>query len=659
MLRREILRDPLKHDARQLMPAQTLRPYQTDALKRVIDAWRDGARSVLLVAPTGSGKTSVFSSLAAQVQLTQGVLINTHRRELVDQAANRLREFGVEFGLIMSGEARNPRARTQIATVQTLVKRQFPRAALVINDEAHLSTAATWTTILAQYPHARILGVTATPWRLGGKPLAGAYDAIVIAATPAELRQQGYLCDYVGFSYLAPDLSEVSSNGSEFNEKESAAAMSGTLIVDNVVEQWGTHARELSTVVFAVTVEHSKQLTARFKAAGVRAEHLDGQTPLFQRQAILRRVDRGETRVLCNVGVAVEGLDIPRLKCCVLARPTMSLARAIQMMGRVRRPWQEQVARIHDHAFNIKRHGLPDQDRDYSLNSKAEKPPSLSTCSECLAVYTGSACPACGAQNEVKPAAERVLQTVADAEQFEFSSDETPAAPVREERPPVTIRWDTLGREIAGLFVSQSEEQTEYGPQKRYLIRSKTRDYNLPGTTRLNALMSKVPEGSNVRIKYLSDTKLPQGRARKEFKVWIDDPAETEQDRTVTYNLTPRTIKGKLIASVRQFCEQFCEESSTSTTSGVELYQAWHALASLKGFKNTRPDIFYMALKIVFPSLSGIEQTSRAGRPVKGVAKRSNFPTERLACGTTHVIENGPVVRAVSDSRFPVVVDEA
>ncbi len=316
-------------------------------------------------------------------------MIVVHRRELATQAAKRLREFGVDFGFIMAGESAKPYARVQIASVQTLVRRKVPRAAVVVCDEAHLSTANTWAKVLEQYPKAKILGFTATPWRLSGKPLVGAYDACVVMSTPRELREQGHLCDYVGFSYKTPDLSAVATVAGEYNERQSEEAMREPTIVANIVQQWLAHASTLSTVVFAVTVEHSQTLCAEFRAAGVSAEHLDGSTAKLRRDAILARVESGATRVLCNVGVAVEGLDIPRLKCVVLARPTKSLSRMLQMCGRGRRPWGGLVCRIHDHAFNIKLHGLPDAERDYALDSKPADPPSLTQCEQCMALYAG------------------------------------------------------------------------------------------------------------------------------------------------------------------------------------------------------------------------------------------------------------------------------
>ena len=516
------------------MAPQTLRPYQQDGIKRIMAAYSAGARRVLAVAPTGSGKTSIYSYLIAQMQAPALVLV--HRRELASQGANRLREFGVPFGYIMAGERPNPCARVQIASVQTLVKRlgRAPPARLVICDEAHLSTAKkTWAAVLECYPKALILGLTATPWRMLGTPLVGAYDDCVVVSTPRELREQGFLSAYNGFSYLTPDLSAVATVGGEYNEKQSSDAMREPQIVANIVEKWLAHASTLSTIVFAVTVEHSQQLCAEFKAAGVSAEHIDGGTPLAQREAILARVASGVTRVLCNVGIAVEGLDIPRVKCIVLARPTKSLARAIQMMGRGRRPFEGLTCRIHDHAFNIKLHGLPDADRDYTLSAKPVDLPSLTQCETCLAMYQGRACTACGGENEAAIRGERELATVADAEQFDFSSEDAAADAKRPMvLPAVRVDWGdkSIGRIIEGVFERTWVEATQYGPTKQYLLKGTDgkRDYTFPGTQQLNAKMARVAVGALVQVTYKG---LVAGGRAKDFGVSVDDGKDAKKEQ--------------------------------------------------------------------------------------------------------------------------------
>ncbi len=500
---------------------QTLRVYQESAVHRVFASWRDDGRCVLLVLPTGGGKTSVFSWIAANLNVP--VLILVHRRELATQAANRLREFGVDFGMIMAGEKPRPSARVQIASVQTLVRRvkkgQIPGARLVIADEAHLSTAETWRTVLECYPTARILGVTATPWRLSGKPLVGTYNGLVVGSTPRELREAGFLCPYNGFSYLAPDLEGVKTTAGEFNESQSAAAAMAPAIVNDIVEKWLKYSSHLSTLMFAVTREHSKEVCAQFVAAGVRAEHLDGTMAVGLRDAILARLASGATQVVCNVGIAVEGLDVPRVKCIVDGAPTMSLARAIQKWGRGRRPWGGLTLRIHDHAFNIARHGLPDADRDYALSSKPEKLPALKTCNDCKAVFEGPKCPACGVEPDPKMLGERTGPAKLDeAEQVDFSSDDglTPEQRAVADTIPeadkvirtVELRW-TDPREIEGVFESTFVQDTQWGPRKIYMIQSERYRYAAPGTSVLDTLWAraKVKPGDKVRIRYIGEMK--------------------------------------------------------------------------------------------------------------------------------------------------------
>lgn len=508
--------------------AQVLRGYQRDGIAKITGAWREGARSVLGVAPTGSGKTSLLAELVRRFASGgAGAVILVHRRELATQASTRLTEFGVPHGMILPGFPRQAHRRVQIASVQTLVRREAPAARLVVCDEAHLSTAATWSKVLASYPESLILGLTATPFRLSGKPLAGAYDRCVVVATPRELREQGHLCPYAGFGFKSPDLSGVKTTGGDYNEKQSAEAMREPSIVANIVEQWQSHASDLSTVVFAVTIEHSKTLAAEFVAVGVAAEHLDGKTPLPERAAILKRVADGKTRVLVNVGCAVEGLDIPRLKCCVLARPTKSLARYLQMAGRVRRPWQGLRARIHDHSFCL-RHGLPDDDRDYTLTADPEEIIAPTQCKQCFAYYRGRSCPEC--QHEpAAPTERRELVTVDDAEIFEFDSvrgvvaEAKPPPPVRESLPPVDVRWDNPGRDYEGIYLGSATAPAAWGSQAIHTVRGTKRDYRLPGTVVLNAFFSALAPETRVRVTYLGERLISGGRSKKEFTTEVDD----------------------------------------------------------------------------------------------------------------------------------------
>lgn len=542
------------------MPPQKLRPYQAGSVLETARAFKAGARKVLIVVPTGGGKTSIFCFFIHKLNDTALILV--HRRELAEQAAKRLKEFGVDYGVIMAGKPERPYAQVQIASVQTLIRRlragkKLPRARIIVNDEAHLSTAASWEEITNAYPDdTMILGVTATPWRLGGKPLAKTYDRALVGARPRELRELGFLCDYSGFSYLTPDLSKVRTMAGDYNEADSAEAMRQPAIVANILEQWQAHASSLSTLLFAVNVEHSKELCAQFVAAGVRAEHLDGKTPHAERERIMARVASGFTRVLCNVGVAVEGLDIPRIKCIILARPTKSVTWYLQATGRSRRrckrcscgedyvpdpplkpscpkcrstagEWLS--ARIHDHAFLIRKHGLPDQDRDYSLDAKPEKPPPIRVCEKCFASFEGIKCPSCAHENEPAPLGERVLVTVDDAEQFSFESgEEKPLEPMfKPARKCVRVDWRTkLNKPIEGVYLEKRREDTELGGRWFHKVDGGSKDYLLPGAAVLDRQLAGVPLQSKIRVTYTGEEVIGDffsGKRRKTFLVEVDD----------------------------------------------------------------------------------------------------------------------------------------
>ncbi len=164
---------------------------------------------------------------------------------------------------------------------------------------------------------------------------------------------------------------------------------------------------------------------------------------------------------------------------------------------------------------------MPDADRDYTLNAKEEKPPALSQCSECMAMYSGGSCSFCGKADPM-PVGEREIVSVDDAEKFEFSSDEEAPSPAL--LPPVEVKWDTPGKVVEGEFMGVAVEQRAYGSQKVYGLRGKKRVYRLPGTTHLNALMTRVQiPDSKVRVTYVGEQALSGGKFRKLFKVAVDD----------------------------------------------------------------------------------------------------------------------------------------
>lgn len=403
------------------------RPYQSDGVESARRTIRRGIRRIMLVAPTGSGKTCVAALIiGGAVSRGTHTLFFAHRREILNQTVAKLEDAGVppeQIGVIAPNHPRrNPVALVQVASTQTLAFRAKPRAGLVFADEAHHATSATNTKILAAYPDAVHVGLTATPCRLDGKGFRDFYDELIIIATPSELIRQGHLVEPRVFSHPSrPNLKGVRTRAGDYDSGELATLMDQRAILGNIVEHWQRHAAGLRTIAFAVNIEHSKHITEAFNQACVPAEHLDGSTPAAERDAILGRLRSGKTLVVSNVDVLTEGTDIPAAKCAIAARPTKSLGLHIQILGRVLRPYPENPslrAVILDHAGNCQEHGLPHEDRDWTLDGKNKRrkkteddAPSVRTCEQCFAVLTSETdvCPECG---YVFPKRERVLRAV-------------------------------------------------------------------------------------------------------------------------------------------------------------------------------------------------------------------------------------------------------
>jgi superfamily II DNA or RNA helicase len=299
------------------MAAVRLRPYQVDAVTRIEGTIAAGVRRLVLVLPTGGGKTTIAGSLILRaVERGQRVLFLAHRRELIVQAYQRLLDMGLsveQVGIVMASDRRRrPGAAVQIASIDTLRRRARPLADVVFVDECHRALAASYREIATDYPDASHLGLTATPYRADGKGLGDAYDELITVATPRQLIGEGYLVEPRVFTVppsQRPNLTGIRVARGDYAARDLDEAMNRQALVGNIVEHWQRHAGGVRTVVFAVSVAHSRHITERFREAGVVAEHLDGATPTPERDAILARLDRGETLVVSNVGVCTEGWD--------------------------------------------------------------------------------------------------------------------------------------------------------------------------------------------------------------------------------------------------------------------------------------------------------------------------------------------------------------
>lgn len=402
-----------------------LRDYQARAADEVEALERAGVTRILCIAPTGAGKTVLAAEMLRR-RAGARCLFLAHRRELIRQTSDKLASIGLRHGVMLGGVGPgsrrlpfDPAAPIQVASIQTYSRRDLGSSwDVIVCDEAHHVRADTYAAVLNESPLALVLGLTATPWRIDGKGLAEVFDESVIVARFRELIDRKYLVPYRGYAFDAPELGGLEVANGDLTPAAASRTMGSRVIVGNIVEKWLERASERPTVCFAAGVERSIELVrevngARHHGAPVaRAEHVDANTPNDVRDALLDpvhgRLANGETRFVSNVGLLTEGTDIPAIEAIVLARPTLSTALALQMVGRGFRLSPETAKvdlLIHDHAAVTLMHGRPDDDRDFSLVHDApivepgQRAASVSTCRQCQALLERGepSCWMCGA----------------------------------------------------------------------------------------------------------------------------------------------------------------------------------------------------------------------------------------------------------------------
>jgi len=410
--------------------SQSLRQYQLDVVHHVELEQRAGRRRILVVAPTGSGKT-VLACEAIRRRRVRGarILVLVHRRELIKQMSQRLHAAGIDHGIIAAGFQARPGEQVQVASIATIGARamrsrqmELPVADVIVVDESHHATADSWRSIIESFPNAVVIGLTATPCRKGGTGLGDLFETLVEAPQVAKLIAQSYLVGTKVFGPPAgPDLRGIRTRGGDYVESELAARVDTDQIVGDVVTEWFRHNPERRrTIVFATNIAHMVHLRDAFRAQGVLAEGIDGSTPVEERDRILGDLEKGVVEVVVNVGVLTEGFDCPTVGCIIIARPTKSFGLYRQMVGRGLRPADgKDHCIVIDHAGATKMHGFAEEEVDWTLDTKTRAqskvtaaakasfhPPELAACPECSAFHwKGRPCQACGwrPQPKAKP----------------------------------------------------------------------------------------------------------------------------------------------------------------------------------------------------------------------------------------------------------------
>lgn len=368
-----------------------------------------GARRPLYSLPTGGGKT-VFACEIIRRALAKrrSALFIAHRRELIYQGHQRLGQHGIQAGVIMGRDPLTDMSLpVQVGSVQTLARRkQLPPADLIIVDEAHRTLGQSYLDLLDRYPRARVVGLSATPYRTDGRGLGEVYDALVEGPSIAELVEQGYLVTPRIYSPPMSAMEGARSRAGDYRSEDLERVATRDLVGD-LVDHWMQLARGRPTVAFAVSVAHSQMIAESFRRVGVRAEHLDGATPHHERAEMLRRLASGEIEIVSNCAVLTEGWDSPAVSAAIVARPTLSRGLWRQMAGRILRtaPGKSDAILL-DHGGCARLHGHILDPDPVSLDGvgaakRAEEAEDYPTrvCPECYMVAPGKppVCPYCGA----------------------------------------------------------------------------------------------------------------------------------------------------------------------------------------------------------------------------------------------------------------------
>lgn len=394
-----------------------LRYYQEDIITELVAKLRQGYRRILIVLPTGAGKTVLAAALiAAIVDRDRRAQFVVHRKELIKQTSGTFTNFGIPHGFVASAWPMDPTADVVLAGVQTLTKRLTqvlpPHVAIV--DEAHHAAAASWSNVMDEYADSVIIGLTATPERLDGKGLDAFFDTMVLGPSVSELIHEGFLSTYSYYAPSQPDLAGVNLDV----KAQVAAAMDKPKLIGDTVEHYLRLANGLQGIVFAASREHSRHLADAFRANGVPAAHIDG-TMDDERERADEAFRAGDLRILTNVDLLGEGYDVPSIGYVGLDRPTKSIVLARQQPGRALRIFPGKVEGIIcDHASIWKTHGLPDDERLWKLEGRAARLKaegandgfSIHQCPLCFRVTpsTVKVCPGCGEAFQVQ---ERKIKT--------------------------------------------------------------------------------------------------------------------------------------------------------------------------------------------------------------------------------------------------------
>ena len=394
-----------------------LREYQVEAVENIRKAYSNGAKRILFVLPTGGGKTAIFSHITESAfKKSNSVFILVHREELLLQSSRKLAELGVPHGRISPAFSQT-RDKIQVCSVQTLVNRIkniYGSPDLLIIDEAHHSTAGSYSKILEKWNKSLVLGVTATPERMDGTGLGNVFDTMIEGPSIDQLTKSGHLSR---FKVYAPPMSinfdAIKISQGDYAKGEMEKVMDKPSITGSAVDHYNRLCNGLPAIAFCTTVKHANDVASQFNSSGIKSKCIDGNMEKIARRKVIDGLGK-DYSVLTSCEIVSEGTDIPAVAGAILLRPTLSLGLYLQQVGRILRPYEgKEYSVILDHVGNVVRHGFPDEIRKWSLEGKKRKKKqngeeedmNILVCPSCYNVFklnTLRQCPVCGSVSQPK-----------------------------------------------------------------------------------------------------------------------------------------------------------------------------------------------------------------------------------------------------------------
>ena len=380
-----------------------LRPYQQELVDKARQSIAQGAKGVLVQSPAGSGKSVVIAEIA-KLTINNGgrVMFLVHRKELVEQITRSFKQHEVDMNKV--------RIDTVIKTRNRLSTIEEPT--LIITDETHHSRAKSYREIYDYYPNAWRLGFTASPWRMSGKGFTDIYDVMIHGKTVQWLIDNDSLAPFDYYSVTLADLDKLKKSSTGDYTKKSMDEATSNAVYGDAVEHYKQLADGQQAILYAHSVEASKEFAQAFNDKGIPAVHADAKTPKQEREKIMSGFRNKEFQVLCNVDLISEGFDVPDCSVVILLRPTASLVLHIQQSMRSMRYQPNKKATIIDHVANYTRHGIPTTEHEWTLEDRASKGSGnqaantipLKECMNCFGVVESKNinCPLCGHEFEVE-----------------------------------------------------------------------------------------------------------------------------------------------------------------------------------------------------------------------------------------------------------------